>query len=242
MMKQFLTPPPQRHPGLNFLILWVLSWIVAITLFISPAAATGVYDLPQLSAGSSTWVVDQADVISLVNENKLNNNLKNLAQNTGNEVRLVAISRLNYGETIDSLADDLFKKWYPTPEDQANQTLLIVDKLTNNTAIRRGEAVKPLLTDEIVESVVKESIAIPLRQGGQFNKAFVITSDRLVAVLSGNRDPGPPEAREINIESTFTSAEDTDDTSATVWVVVLLVLATAIPMATYFWYVGSPGR
>lgn len=241
-MKQFLTLTHHRYPSLKVLTGLMLSWIVAITLFISPAAATGVYDLPQLSAGSSTWVVDQAEVISLANESQLNSNLKKLAKDTGNEVRLVAIRRLNYGETIDSLADDLFSKWYPTPEDQANQTLLIVDTLTNNTAMRRGEAVKPLLTDDVANSVVKESVAIPLRNGGQYNKAFLISSDRLVAVLSGNPDPGPPEAQEINIKSTFTSAEDTDDTSATVWVVVLLVLATAIPMATYFWYVGTPGR
>ncbi|HAC63445.1 MAG TPA: beta-propeller domain-containing protein, methanol dehydrogenase [Cyanothece sp. UBA12306] len=241
-MKQVFTPSYQRHRVLKFLIPLMLSWIFAIALFISPAAATGVYDLPQLSAGSSTWVVDQAEVISLANERKLNNDLENLAKNTQKEVRFIGIRRLNYGETIDSLADDLFNKWYPTPEEQANQTILILDTLTNSTALRRGEAVKNLLTDNIVDSIINESIAIPLRKGGLYNRAFLITSDRLVAVLSGKPDPGPPEAREINIESTFTSAEDTDDTNATIWVVVLLVLATAIPMATYFWYVGLPGR
>jgi uncharacterized protein len=46
----------------------------------------------------------------------------------------------------------------------------------------------------------------------------------------------------INIESTYASAEETDDRSATVWVIVLLAVATLVPMATYFWYVGLPGR
>ncbi|MFN9317428.1 MAG: YgcG family protein, partial [Microcystis sp.] len=41
-----------------------------------------------------------------------------------------------------------------------------------------------------------------------------------------------------NIESTFTTAEETDDKNATIWVIVLLVLATVIPMVTYFWYAG----
>lgn len=236
-MKQVFTPPYRQYPRLKWLIGLMLSSIVTIAVFVTPAAATGVYDLPQLNAGSSTWVVDQAEVISLANENKLNNTLKSLAKNTGNEVRFVAIRRLNYGETIDSLADSLFSKWYPTPEEQTNQTLLIVDTLTNSTAIRRGETVKPVINDELADSIVNESVAIPLRDGGQYNRAFLITSDRLVAILSGKPDPGPPAAQEINIESTFTSAEETDDQSATVWVVVLLVLATAIPMATYFWYV-----
>ena len=99
-----------------------------------------------------------------------------------------------------------------------------------------------MLTDDIATSVVKETVAVPLRNGAKYNQAFLAASDRLVAVLSGQPDPGPPNVQEINIESTFTSAEDTNDTNATIWVVVLLVLATAIPMATYFWYMGLPGR
>jgi uncharacterized protein len=209
---------------------------------VAPAWATGVYDLPSLNAGSSSWVVDLADTISLANESKLSSEFKQLAKQTGNEVRMVTIRRLDFDETIDGFADKLFASWYPTPEEQANQTLVVVDTLTNAAAIRTGEAVKPVLSDAIAESVTQETIAIPLREGNKFNQAFLGAGDRLVAVLSGEEDPGPPSEQEINIDSTFASAEETDDRSATVWVVVLLVLATAIPMATYFWYVGLPGR
>lgn len=241
-MKQLHLLQDWRQFRLKSLILWLLSGILALGIATLPAQATGVYDLPSLSAGSPTWVVDSADAISLANENKLNGDLKKLAQQTRNEVRLVIIRRLDYGETIDSFADKLFSQWYPTAEAQANQTLLVVDTLTNSTAIRRGGAVEPLLSDDIAQSIVGETVAIPLREGAKYNQAFLDASNRLSAVLSGQPDPGPPTAREINIESTFASAEETNDTSATLWVVVLLVLATAIPMATYFWYVGLPGK
>ncbi len=226
----------------KYLIGLILSFAIAFTLIVTPALATGAYDLPELSAGSSTWVVDQADAISFANENKLNNQLSKLAEKTGNEVRLIAVRRLDYGTTINSLADDIFTKWYPTPETQANQVILVVDTFTNNTALRQGEATESQLTDDIATSVVKETIAIPLRNGAKYNQAFLGAGDRLAAVLSGDPDPGPPTDKELNIESTFTSAEDTDDANATIWVVVLLVLATAIPMVTYFWYAGIPGR
>jgi uncharacterized protein len=207
-----------------------------------PAQATGVFDLPSLPAGSPTHLVDGADVISLANESKLNKDLEKLAQQAGQEVRLVVIRRLDYGDTIDSFADKLFEQWYPAAEAQANQTLLVIDTLTDSTAIRSGEAVQSLLSPEIAESVARETVAIPLREGGKYNQALLAASSRLIAVLSGEPDPGPPAAQSINIESTFSSAEETDDRSATLWVVILLVLATAIPMATYFWYVGLPGR
>ncbi len=48
--------------------------------------------------------------------------------------------------------------------------------------------------------------------------------------------------QDISLEGTFATAEETDDKSATIWVVVLLALATLIPMVTYFWYMGLPGR
>jgi uncharacterized protein len=224
------------------LISFLLSLILALGLAIAPANATGVYDLPTLSAGSSTWVIDLADVISKSNESKLNGDLKQLAKTTGNEVRMVTIRRLDFDETIDSFADKLFASWYSTPEERANQTLLVIDTLTNSTAIRAGEAVKSLLTDAIAESVVSETVAFPMRDGGKYNQAFLGAGDRLAAVLSGQTDPGPPSAKAVNIEGTFASAEETNDRSATIWVIVLLVLATAIPMVTYFWYVGLPGR
>ena len=227
---------------IKYLIGLILCLAIAFSTAITPATATGVYDLPVLGQGSDTWVIDQADAISFANENRLSGEFQKLADNNGTEVRVIAVRRLDYGVTMEGLADDIFAKWYPTPEEQANQVILVLDTFTNKTALRQGEDTKSLLTDDIATSVVKETVAVPLRQGAKYNEAFLEAGDRLVAVLSGNPDPGPPQVQELNIESTFTSAEDTDDTSATIWVVVLMVLATVIPMATYFWYVGIPGR
>ncbi len=240
-MRQLLNPLDWGKKFLQRLLVPLLSLFLVTGLVAAPASATGVYDLPNLSAGTSTWVVDQADVISLANEGKLSNALKKLAQQTGNEVKMVAIRRLDYGETIDTFADKLFAKWFPTPEEQANQTLLVIDTLTNNSAIRTGEAVKKIVTDEIAESVASETVQVPLREGSKYNQAFLDASDRLVAVLSGQPDPGPPTVKEVNIEGTFASAEETDDRSATIWVIGFLIVATIIPMVTYFWYVGFPG-
>lgn len=108
-MKQFLTPSHNEKSLLRLLNLLLISWGLTLWLMVTPAYATGVYDLPALSAGDATWIVDQADVISRVNEGQVSNALKDLAQQTGNEVRLVAIRRLDYEETIDSFADKLFK-------------------------------------------------------------------------------------------------------------------------------------
>ncbi|AFZ47157.1 protein of unknown function DUF477 [Cyanobacterium stanieri PCC 7202] len=219
--------------------LW-LTLTIVFSLGISNANATGVYDMPMVSAGEAVWVVDEADTLSRATEAKLDGMFDQLAHSTGTEVRVITLRRLDYGATIDSFTDDVFQKWYPTPEEQENQVLLTLDTLTNRSGLRIGASLQNLLTPDIAESVVKETVGYALKNQ-QYNQAIVDAGDRMIAVLSGQEDPGPPEIQELNIEGTFSTAEETDDGIATIWVVLLVILATVIPMVTYFWYVGFPG-
>jgi uncharacterized protein len=220
---------------------FLLSLVLLFNVGTNSASATGVYDLPVIHNGEDVWIVDDAEAISKVTETKLTDELRGLADKTGNETRMVVINRLDYDQTIESLTNELFSSWYPTPEEQNNQTLLVLDTLTNRTAIRSGEGVTSLLTPDISDSVVKETVVVPLKNS-QYNQALIDASDRIVAVLSGLEDPGAPEIKELAIDGTFASVEETDDRSATIWMIVLLGLATLIPMITYFWYVGFPGN
>jgi uncharacterized protein len=207
----------------------------------APAHATSANEIPKPDA--DTWVIDRAEVLSRFNEGKLNADLADLAQRTGNEVHFVTIHRLDYDETIDSFANDLFQKWFPTPAAQANQTLLVLDNITNNSAIKTGAAVKQTLSDETAQSVAQETVQVPLKQGNKYNQALLNASDRLIAVLSGKADPGAPEVKDdIQVEGTFATREQTEESNATVWVIGFLVVATIVPMATYYFYLYLQSR
>ncbi|BAZ81424.1 TPM domain-containing protein [Sphaerospermopsis kisseleviana CS-549] len=236
-MKQLLKQLFSGHSYLTRLIVPVLVMMMAISVFVTPAFATGVYQIPNLTA--DTWIVDEGDVLSRFNEGQISGAFKDLAKATGNEVRIVTIHRFDYGETPESFAKGLFTKWFPTPEAQANQAIVIVDTLTNGATIVSGDQVKTLLTDEIANSVTEETLGSALRDGNKYNQGFLDVRDRLVAVLSGKPDPGPPAEKEtVQVESTFSNAEETDKNkgNATAWVVGLLIAATVIPMATYYLY------
>lgn len=234
-MKQLLNPRFSLKKYIAPLIVALLMLVLGSSVFATPVLATGVYQIPNLTANN--WVLDQGEILSRINEGKISNAFGDLAKKTGNQVRFVTIRRLDYGETPESFTQALFEKWFPTPAEQANQILLVLDTVTNGTAILTGESVKSLLTDAIAESVVTETLAIPIRDGNKYNQAFLDASDRLVTVLSGEPDPGPPQVMEsVQVESTFTKAEDTNKGNATAWVVGLLIAATIIPMATYFVY------
>ncbi len=235
-MKHLLNQVTNLNNHIKLLFLPLVMVILACSLFVMPALATGVYQIPDITPGS-TWVVDQGEVISRSNEGKISSAFENLAKQTGNEVRFVTVRRLDYGETPESFTKQLFERWFPTKERSANQTLLMIDTLTNGISIVTGDKVQSLMSDDIAKSVASETLTAPLRDGNKYNQAFLDASDRLVAVLSGEPDPGPPQiAEKVQVEGTFTKAEDTDQGNATAWVIGLLIAATIIPMATYYIY------
>ena len=233
------------------LIRWLrqLSCLALITLFscqlaIAPALATSLYSMPQ-TLKSDTWVVDEASQISRLNEGKISSELSQLAKETGNEVRFVTIHRLDYGETIQSFAEKLLEKWFPTPEARSNQALIVLDDVTNNIGVSVGSEVSQTLNAALLESITGETMKVPLLKGNQYNLSFTNAPERLVAVLSGEPDPGPPEAYDdtVDTDRNFATAEETEATRgvSTTVVVVLLVAATVIPMATYYWYLSVGG-
>jgi uncharacterized protein len=213
--------------------------LLVVGVAVGPAQAIAPFQVPTVSAGEATWLVDEADLISRINEGKIADRLSKLADQSGQEVRLVTIRHFDYGETIQTFTDKLFDRWYPDAEDQANQVLLVLDEVTKTVGIRVGKG----SADDLAISVAQETVLIPLLQGDKYNQALLDGTDRLVAVLSGQPDPGAPvfnEAFDTLSESTFASAETTEENRGNnaVLLIVLLVLATVIPMATYYWYVG----
>ncbi|HEY9861872.1 MAG TPA: TPM domain-containing protein [Candidatus Obscuribacterales bacterium] len=236
-MRRFLIHIRRWSGLLQRLVLSLVLMTLAVQLVALPASATGIYEMP--SSPPEKLLLDQADVVSRLNEGKITKELEDLSKQTGNEVRLVIIRRLDYDENPVGFTNKLFEKWFPTAEAQANQTLLVLDKVTNQSAIRTGDQVKTIMSDAIAESVAQETLLVPLVQGDNYNQAFLDTSDRLVAVLSGRPDPGPPQVVDnVRTEGTFATAEQTEQErgSAMVWVIGLLVAATVIPMATYYFY------
>lgn len=240
-MKRLLGQHCRWRADLQRLILSIVAALLVSHLLALPAHATGAYELP--SPPADTWVIDRAEILSRINENKINAALGDLAKQTGNEVRIVTIHRLDYGETTQSFTDQLFEQWFPTAEAQANQTLLVIDNLTNNTGIRTGDTVKTLLPDDVARSVAQETVLIPLKEGDKYNQALLAASDRLTAVLSGQPDPGPPQIKDtVRVEGTFATPEDTKSSNATFWVITFLVVATVVPMATYYFYLYLQSR
>jgi uncharacterized protein len=229
------------NPVLKTLTLTVIGCLLTLQLWLfypAAASATGVYDLPTVAAGEPTWLVDDADVVSRVGKGEVAKQLGAIAQETGSEIRFVTIYRLEYDETSQQLAEKLFDKWFPTPEEQQNQILVVSDDLTKTAGIRVADNLKAQISDETAKSIAQETFLAPLRKGDRYNQAFADTSDRISTILKGEPDPGPPKLEVVKSgERTYAKAEETDTQSSTTILIVLLVVATVVPMVTYYLYV-----
>lgn len=223
---------------LRCLLLGSIALLFSMQIFATAAIAAEVVDLPDLVTGDRTWVIDFAEVLSRSTENAVSQQLDKIAEATGNQVRLVTIRQVDYGQPVEEFATELFDKWFKTPEEKANQVLLLLVSEDYRTAILTGDKVKASLPEAIATSIAAETLLFPT-QAKKYNQAATDGVARLSAVLAGEPDPGPPEikVKEVAI-STYTDAEETDKGSSTFIVVTLLIIATVVPMVTYFFFQG----
>jgi len=214
-------------PILRFFSL--LALLLALAL---PAYAVGVEDYPLLP--STEKVSDGADVLSRAAIAELQRRLE-VFSDARVDARVVTLRRLDYGLSLQELADQLLERWQS--EDNA-ELLVLIETGTNSVSIQASSEVRSLLPEELLLSTAETTMAYPLRDGGRYRQALIDGIDRLGVVLAGGDDPGPPVVVEpALIVSNIPSAEETANSNGFSWVIVLLVVGTLVPMAT--WWVFS---
>lgn len=225
----------RNYLGLQKLSVVFLGLVLSLQLFCGSVLASEVMDLPDLTADDRTWVIDFANVISSSVERSTTDTLEQLTNATGNQVRFVTVQRIDFGQPAQEFVDELFDKWFPTPERQTKQTLVLLATEDHRVAIKTGSEVGQLVSPEILESIATETILFPV-QKSNFNQAITDGTGRLVAVLSGLADPGAPVVVAETDLSIKPSEIKTEPISAGLIVGGFLIAATIIPMVTYYWF------
>lgn len=172
---------------------WFWLGLLALWLWwgpLAPAWATAVTDLPP--SPPATPVLDEADVFSPSTLKQVNRTLTQLAKDTGFQVHVVSLRRLDYGETASSFGEKLFQRWFP--DGGARQVLLTVVARTATGDLQAGSEAAARLSPATAVSIVQDTLLKPVRNN-VYNQALLDTVARLQAVLSGQPDPGPPRKR-----------------------------------------------
>jgi uncharacterized protein len=143
---------------------------------------------------------------------------------------------LDYGLSLDALGQGLLERWGTA--GSPDQLLLLIESQNNSAAVVASQGLRERLSPELLSSTAISTMGLPLREGARYRQASLDALDRLGAVLNGEADPGPPQLQErLPIETNIPTREETATSNALLWVVVLLVVGTLVPMIT--WWVFS---
>ena len=218
--------------------LWslVMAAALVVTSLIAPSAAlaTGLADFP--GQRPSSHVLDSADVLSRAASGDVNQRLEQFSE-LGVDARLVTLRRLDYGVSLETLGEELLQQW----QDEASRDgllLLLIEAQNNSAAIVASSALLEQLPASLLSSTAINTMGLPLREGSRYRQASLDALGRLEVVLNGGEDPGPPQLVErMPVETNIPTKEETESSNAFLWVVVLLVVGTLVPMIT--WWVFS---
>ncbi|MEY3544939.1 MAG: hypothetical protein RLZZ247_1096 [Cyanobacteriota bacterium] len=214
----------------------LLSAVLLFAALALPAAAwaTGVTDFPPQPPASH--VLDQADLLSRAAGTELDHRLEDFGGDRI-DARLVTLRRLDYGLSLDALGEQLVQRWSADEPDRS-LLLLLIESQNNSAAVVASSDLDGQLPSELLSSTAISTMGLPLREGARYRQASLDALDRLGVVLNGGEDPGPPQlAERMPIETNIPTREETQSSNAFLWVVVLLVVGTLVPMIT--WWVFS---
>ena len=211
----------------------LLVLLIGLALPALPSEAIAPVDFP--ASAPEGHVLDSAEALSRASTGELGARLSDLSVDHIN-ANLVTVRRLDYNIDLDSFASELLTRWQGSPDD--SDLLIAIDTGANAVSIAADQTLLQRLPNSLLESTADETMAVALRDGGRYRQATIDGLSRLETVLAGQEDPGPPELIEqVAVVSNVPSKEETEESNALIWVAVLLVLGTLIPMAT--WWVFS---
>ncbi|MCX5938671.1 MAG: TPM domain-containing protein [Cyanobium sp. LacPavin_0920_WC12_MAG_62_9] len=181
-------------------------------------------------------VVDEAGVLSRAAIGELTAQL-NAFEPDHIDAHLITVKRLDYGLGLPELAQDVLASWLGSGAEN-NQLLFLLDSQTNSATVAVSSGLEAELNTELLKSTARTTMAQPLRDGARYRQASLDGMTRLQTVLQGGEDPGEPEIAEVvTLATNIPTQEETSESNAFTWVVVLLVVGTVVPMLT--WWVFS---
>ncbi|MFQ6537200.1 MULTISPECIES: photosystem II repair protein Psb32 [Aphanothece] len=212
-------------------------WAVAMLLLLglaAPALAVSAEGFP--ATAPEERVLDTAAVLSRAANAEVSHQLEGLTDQRI-DAHLVTVKRLDYGLSLPQLGEQLLERWQGSAGLQ-NQLLFLIDSQTNTAAVVASPSLEGQLPPSLLRSTARTTMALPIREGARFRQASLDGIDRLLSVLQGGEDPGEPVTAEIVAAPTnIPTREETAESNAFTWVIVLLVVGTIVPMAT--WWVFS---
>jgi uncharacterized protein len=223
---------PSPFKSLQLLIAASLCFFLAV-----PAGfALSPQDLPAQPPDKA--VLDSADVLSRAGKNEIETRLNEL-ESSKVDARVITLRKLDYGLSLTGFGEELVKRWTNNDNASDRPLILFLEETQNKqAAVVISAELSDQLPDALLSSTARTTMSQPMRDGERFRQASMDGIERIAVVLNGGEDPGPPiQVERTALPTNVPTIEETSESNAFTWVIVLLVVGTIVPMAT--WWVFS---
>ena len=223
---------PSLFKSLQLLIAASLCFFLAM-----PAGfALSPQDLPAQPPDEA--VLDSAEVLSRAGKNEIESRLNQL-QSSKVDARVITLRKLDYGLSLTGFGEELVERWSNNQNRSERPLILFLEETQNKqAAVVVSAELSDQLPDELLRSTARTTMSQPMRDGERFRQASMDGIERIAVVLDGGEDPGPPiQIERTALPTNVPTVEETSESNAFTWVIVLLVVGTIVPMAT--WWVFS---
>ena len=183
-------------------------------------------------------VLDSADVLSRAGKNEIETRLNQL-QSSKVDARVITLRKMDYGLSLTGFGEELVERWSNNENRSERPLILFLEETQNKqAAVVVLAELSDQLPEELLRSTARTTMSQPMRDGERFRKASMDGIERIAVVLDVGADPGPPiEMERTTLPTNVPTVEETRESNAFTWVIVLLVVGTIVPMAT--WWVFS---
>jgi uncharacterized protein len=223
---------PSPFKSLQLLIAASLCFFLAV-----PAGfALSPQDLPAQPPDKA--VLDSADVLSRAGKNEIETRLNQL-ESSKVDARVITVRKLDYGLSLTGFGEELVERWSNNDNTSERPLILFLEETQNKqAAVVVSAELSDQLPDALLRSTARTTMSQPMRDGERFRQASMDGIERIAVVLNGGEDPGPPiQIERTTLPTNVPTVEETSESNAFTWVIVLLVVGTIVPMAT--WWVFS---
>ena len=223
---------PSPLKSLQLLIAASLCFFLAV-----PAGfALSPQDLPAQPPEKA--VLDSADVLSRAGKNEIETRLNQL-ESSKVDARVITVRKLDYGLSLTGFGEELVDRWSNNDNRSERPFILFLEETQNKqAAVVVSAELSDQLPDALLRSTARTTMSQPMRDGERFRQASMDGIERIAVVLNGGEDPGPPiQIERTALPTNVPTVEETSESNAFTWVIVLLVVGTIVPMAT--WWVFS---
>ena len=223
---------PSLFKSLQLLIAASLCFFLAV-----PAGfALSPQDLPAQPPEKA--VLDSADVLSRAGKNEIETRLNQL-ESSKVDARVITVRKLDYGLSLTGFGEELVDRWSNNDNRSERPFILFLEETQNKqAAVVVSAELSDQLPDALLRSTARTTMSQPMRDGERFRQASMDGIERIAVVLNGGEDPGPPiQIERTALPTNVPTVEETSESNAFTWVIVLLVVGTIVPMAT--WWVFS---